>query len=252
MNLAELALAAATLPLLLGAVLQRVTGMGFALVAAPLLVLVFGAADGVLVVNLCGLITSSVGAIIDRRRVEWRRLALLLPPAAVGAGVGVLLALVLDPDLLEIAVGSALLVGLLVALAVTPRPSESPAAWTTLLAGAGAGFGGALAGLPGPPIAIYAASNGWRGPSMSGTLQVLFTGLALVVLPLKLLSGAAALPDAGTPFWVAAGAALVLGLVAGHFAGRVISARAAWRLVIVVAIVGSLATIAHGIAQLLT
>ena len=39
---------------LIGSSMQRITGMGFALVAAPFLVLLLGPIDGVIVVNVCG------------------------------------------------------------------------------------------------------------------------------------------------------------------------------------------------------
>jgi uncharacterized membrane protein YfcA len=48
----------------LGAGMQRITGMGFALVATPFLVLLLGPVEGVVLVNLCGAVTA--GAIIFR------------------------------------------------------------------------------------------------------------------------------------------------------------------------------------------
>jgi len=48
----------------MGAGMQRITGMGFALVAAPFLVLLLGPVEGVVLVNLCGAVTA--GAIIFR------------------------------------------------------------------------------------------------------------------------------------------------------------------------------------------
>lgn len=68
----------------MGAGMQRITGMGFALVAAPFLVLLLGPVEGVVLVNVCGAVTA--GAIIVRvvRDIDWKRYAALTASAVLG------------------------------------------------------------------------------------------------------------------------------------------------------------------------
>ena len=65
-----LGLAAATFA---GAVAQRSTGMGFALLASPFLTLVLGPFEGILVANVCGTVASALNLSQVWRDVDWRR-----------------------------------------------------------------------------------------------------------------------------------------------------------------------------------
>ena len=64
-----------------GAIAQRVSGMGFALVVAPVLVLLIGPFDGVLMVNICG--AASALMVVTRvwREISWKHYFLLAIPA---------------------------------------------------------------------------------------------------------------------------------------------------------------------------
>lgn len=234
---------------LLGTTLQRATGFGFALVASPLLVLLFGPEPGVLLVNSAGLIASGANALLDGRRAEKPRLAWLVPGALAGVPLGVLIARSLDRSLLEVVIGGLVIVTLTASLTVPRRPQVGPPhPALTLGAGLAAGLGGALAGLQGPPMAIYAALTGWRGRSMAATLQVMFAITAVAAIATKLLTGSAPLPDAPLWFWPALLAALAAGLVLGQLVGRRVSPTLAWVVVVVVAYAGSAATVLHGLS----
>jgi uncharacterized membrane protein YfcA len=87
-NAATLALVA--VPVLLGAITQRATGLGMALVGAPFLVAVTDAHTGVALSNaLSGLLCLIVLA-RTWRRVRWREVALLVIAAAVTVPLGAL------------------------------------------------------------------------------------------------------------------------------------------------------------------
>jgi uncharacterized protein len=83
--LASLGLAAAVS---VGAGTQRITGLGFALVAAPFLVLLLGPFTGVLVVNVLGVAASVLVLAQVRRDVDLRRGVLLSAPALVAVVPG--------------------------------------------------------------------------------------------------------------------------------------------------------------------
>lgn len=69
---------------LVGASMQRITGMGFALVAAPFLVPLLGPVDGVILVNLCSVLTAAIILTRVVRDVDWRRAGVLALFALVG------------------------------------------------------------------------------------------------------------------------------------------------------------------------
>ncbi len=90
---------------LLGAALQRVTGIGFALVVAPFLVLLLGPVQGVLLVNFTGGLTSGLILLQVLRQVEWRSYAVLAPAALVGIAVGALVVGTVPPTVLDLGIG---------------------------------------------------------------------------------------------------------------------------------------------------
>jgi uncharacterized membrane protein YfcA len=118
-----------------GAMAQRVTGLGFALVVSPVLVILLGPFDGVLIVNLCGALSAAIILAGVRRDVEWRRYLLLAGPALVGIVPGALLAYLLPEQALEIGIGLLLVAALTTSLALrrTTRVVDGP--------GVMAGFG---------------------------------------------------------------------------------------------------------------
>jgi uncharacterized membrane protein YfcA len=101
-----------------GAVAQRVTGLGFALVVAPVLVILLGPFDGVMIVNLCSVLSASLVLSAVWRDVEWRRYRLLAGPAVVGIVPGALLAYLLPEPALEIGIGGLLVAALTTSLAL--------------------------------------------------------------------------------------------------------------------------------------
>ena len=88
-----------------GAGTQRITGLGFALVAAPFLVLLLGPFAGVLVVNVLGVAASVLVLVQVRRDVELRRGLLLSAPALVAVVPGAWVARHTAPGVLQVLVG---------------------------------------------------------------------------------------------------------------------------------------------------
>ncbi|MFC6257237.1 sulfite exporter TauE/SafE family protein, partial [Kocuria oceani] len=75
----------AALAILVGSVLQRVSGTGVGLVVAPTLALLLGPATGVLVTNATTTVSGFLIMLSVWQHVDWRRFALIAPAAAVGA-----------------------------------------------------------------------------------------------------------------------------------------------------------------------
>jgi len=121
--LASLGLAAAVS---VGAGTQRITGLGFALVAAPFLVLLLGPFTGVLVVNVLGVAASVLVLVQVRRDVDLRRGVLLSAPALVAVVPGAWVARHAAPAVLQVLVGGCVVVALLVVLGTGRRSDARP------------------------------------------------------------------------------------------------------------------------------
>jgi hypothetical protein len=246
----------AMLPLLvvvvLGAVLQRVTGLGFALVVSPVIALLLGPEEGVLVVNACAVLTSSLLTYRLRALVDWRRYAQLLPTALLGVIGGALLTVAASRPVLEVLVGSLALLGLLASVLVARlRRADGdgglPAAGA---AGFLSGLMSSAAGVGGPAMVVYGVVSGWEQRRFAATLQPFFVSIAGSAIVAKLVAGASfdgllrlesllLLP------------ALAVGLLLGELLAARLPARIARIGLLAVASIGSVAIIAHGSAELL-
>lgn len=226
-----------------GAGTQRITGLGFALVSAPFLVLLLGPFTGVLLANALSLGVNLVVLAQTWRAVEPRRALLLALPALVAVVPGAWVARTLPASLLAITVGGLVLVALVVVM-VSERARVLRGTGGAITAGTISGFMNVTAGVGGPALSLYALSTRWEHRAFVATAQLYFA----------LLNGgsiAAKGWPALTPLtWAVAGVSLALGIVVGHGLACVISAERARTLVAVLAVTGSLATIVKAVLEL--
>ena len=227
----------------LGALTQRVTGMGFGLVASPFLVLLLGAGTGVPLIQVLTIAASVVVLVVVFREVEWRKMITLLIPAYLGIVPGWWLSEVLPPAALSVLVGTLVVLALL-AMLLSERARVFKGTGGLVSAGLLSGFMNVTAGVGGPAIVLYSLSTGWPHRSFVATVQVYFIFLnigSLIAHGIPALSG---------PTWLLIAAALVVGMVLGQLLSRRIDSVLASRLVLVVAFTGSLATIVRGLLEL--
>ena len=225
-----------------GAATQRVTGLGFALVAAPFLVLVLGPFEGVLLSNLLGLTVSVVVLAVTWRHVDSRRVALLAAPALLAVPVGAWVARSLPGPQLLVAVGGLVLVGL-VAVLCSQRARVFRGTGGALSAGAMSGFMNASAGVGGPAVTLYALSTDWRHPTFIPSVQCYF---ALVSAGSLATKGLPSLPGASLAMVLLA---LALGLAAGEVLTRWVSSDQARSAVAGVALLGATGTVVKGLVS---
>lgn len=173
--------AALGLIVLLGAAVQRVTGMGFALVSAPLLVAVLGAHNGVKLAQVLGLIAAAVIFFAVWRNAEPKTAAVLLAAAIVGVIPGVWVSSVVPAALLTVLVGLLALASI-GAVVGSARARVLRGTGGQLGAGALSGFMNVTSGLGGPPIVLYAVSTDWRHENYLATSQLYFVGLNILSL----------------------------------------------------------------------
>jgi uncharacterized membrane protein YfcA len=215
----------------MGAGMQRITGMGFALVAAPFLVLLLGPVEGVVLVNVCGAVTA--GAIIFRvvRDIDWKRYRALAASALLGIIPAAVLIRFIPAAVLEVLKSATL-------------PVRRRYLFT---AGGLSGFMNTAAGVGGPAVSMYSIATRWQHKSFAATMQPYFFTIGTFSLVSKAITAPTSFPDLPLGMWVAVAVACLAGLVLGDVAARFVPARAAQILLIVLAYLGAAATIIRGV-----
>lgn len=224
----------------LGALAQRTTGLGFALVASPLLIAALGPVEGVALGNLLSACICLVVLSRVWRDVLWRPLFLLSVPAAITVPLGAWVVKNTPTTALAVLVGCLALIAVLI-VALSRQSFLLPGRSGAILSGGVSGFMNATAGVGGPVIVIHAISERWPHAVFLGTGQVFFLFINVLSLWSK------GVPDANLWLWLGVALSLIGGAVAGEFAARHISAKTARALVLVLASVGSVSVIIRGL-----
>lgn len=238
---ASLTVLAAAVAVFVGATLQRSTGMGFALVSAPFMMLVLGPIDGIVVTNVGTIVTATTSAYQLRADFDAARARWLLPAGVVGCVPGAAIVRVLPADWVAVVVGSIVLVALLVTLA-TPTGHLRDRGPVRLATGLISGFMNTAAGVGGPAIAVYTRSTGWARAPFAATATVIFAVQASAALLFK-----QRWPMVGVLAWAILAAAAALGLLAGHRLHGRLTDRAAMRAVMALALSGTIVALAKAL-----
>ncbi|GAB3386995.1 sulfite exporter TauE/SafE family protein [Amycolatopsis echigonensis] len=227
-------------PVLVGALTQRATGLGFGLVGGPLLVAAAGPVVGVSMANALSMVLCSVVLARTWRDTDWRAVLTLAVPALAGVPLGALVVRSTPEGPLLIVVGSMaiLAVGVVVLTRQRRLLRGTPGA---IVAGALSGFMNVTAGVGGPMVSAYALSEQWSRRVLIPTAQAYL-----------LLVNAVSLVSKGVPpiswfGWACGLGGLVVGALAGEWLDRRIDAATGRRLIIVVALAGGIAAVVRGV-----
>ncbi|WP_262061261.1 sulfite exporter TauE/SafE family protein [Streptomyces sp. STR69] len=225
---------------LLGSSVQWLTGMGFALVAVPALVLLLGPTQGVVLANCAAGAISVVGLAGGWRKVRARAMVPLCAAAVCTVPAGAWMTRQLPPPVLLLVMGGLVTVAVLLVM----KGARVPALRGTrgaVAAGAAGGFMNAAAGVGGPPISLYAVNAGWTVREFVPNAQ--FYGVVVNVFSVA----ANGVPSLSGARWVAVGAAMVVGGVIGRgLAGRIPEPRAR-ALVLTLALAGGVTAVGKGV-----
>jgi uncharacterized protein len=227
---------------LVGALAQRLTGVGFSLIVAPALTLAIGPSAGVDLTNLLTLPVAFAVLATSASRVDLARPLLLVPAGLMGVLPGAILAGILPARPLQVAVGAIAGLGLL-AVVAAPRLRVRPSRAVTICAGAGSGLTTALAGAGGPALTVYAVATHWPQQEFIATGQLNYAIQAAVALA---INGLPSFPDAWFP---GAAAAILAGLAAGAYLASRTSGDRSRQATIVLAGLAALATVIAGAAS---
>lgn len=225
---------------LLGSSVQWLTGMGFALVAVPALVLVLGPAEGVVLANCAAGVISVVGLADGWRRVRLGAMVPLCVAAVCTVPAGTWVARRLPEPVLLAGMGALVTV----AVVFVMRGARVPAlrgGRGAVGAGALGGFMNSAAGVGGPPISLYALNAGWTVREFVPNAQ--FYGVVVNVVSVA----SNGVPGLAASVWALAAGAMAVGALAGRaLAGRVPEERARL-LVLLLALGGGLSTLGKGL-----
>jgi uncharacterized membrane protein YfcA len=138
-------------------VVMGTTGLGFAVIATPLLGMVVGIRTAIVILALPTVVTNAIFVLhggIDLQAT--RRVLLLLPSAGIGAILGTGVMAWLRPEALSIFLGVTLLLFVVMSLrAVLPPLPPASERILSPLVGLGAGVLGGVTNMPAPPLAMY-------------------------------------------------------------------------------------------------
>ncbi|WP_232320331.1 TSUP family transporter [Herbidospora daliensis] len=223
-----------------GASVQRLTGIGFALVGVPAMALLLGPADGVRLANCGALVISAAGLAATWRSVRPGAMIPLVLAAAAAVPAGAWFARGLpEPALLAVTGAFVTAAALLVMAGVRVRSLRGRGG--ALAAGAASGFLNASAGVGGPAVSLYAVNAGWTVREFVPNAQ--FYGVVVNVFSIA----AKGLPQLTAPTWALVGAGIAAGLAAGSLLARHVPERPARWTVLSLALAGGLTTLVKGL-----
>lgn len=235
---------------LAAASVQATTGLGFALILTPVLFALLAPAGAILTVTVLGLELNLLVLLAERRRprVAWHEVGPLLAAAVPGTVCGILVLRALSKPVLQIAVGSAVLVAALLRARADSQTAAHGSGRMRLALGFTSGALTTSTGVSGPPLALWLARRGLTAGEMRDSLSAIFLAIGIVALLALLPALHRAHLD---PWQIAVGLGCVIG---GHALGsrafvRIEAHRFEPLLLVVIAFAG-LASIAAGVASL--
>ena len=245
------ALALILVTVLVGALMQRVSGMGLGLIGVPVLALIVGPVAGVLIINVLATVNAIFQAISVRENIDWKKFWLIGPVMAVGALPGAWVVHNTPPGPLQALVGALVLAGLLVTTYM-PNQMRVDGPQYAMAAGVAGGFMNTLAGIAGPSITVYAQATRWPQRTFAATLQPLFFVSGAMSLAFKEITAEESIFTTTPVFlWPLGIVALLGGIALGTRISRCISAPRARRLALVLAATGAATILVRGIAEML-
>jgi uncharacterized membrane protein YfcA len=207
-----------------GGLLQSATGIGFALVAGPLLFAALGPQEAIGTLLALGTVVGTLILATESRRPRplARDGAVMLAWSPPGALLGVAVLRSLDEVALQLAVTGGVALTLVARhwaarRGAAPRPRP---AWSAPLAGFAAGTLSTTTNMSGPPLLLHLMGRGDEPVRVRDTITVCFLGLTVISVAALWVTGTSgAVPDAAVLAGLVPAAAL------GALFGRLVFAR---------------------------
>ena len=227
----------------LAAMVQAVTGFGFALLAVPLLAVAVSPVPAVVATTALSLVVSGAIAVEDRHYIERRDAAVVSLAGVAGMPLGLWIITAVSDRLLTAVIAVVLLVSTLLVMRGLRLPKGGR---TEVAVGAASGAMLTSTGMNGPPLVVAFQAQGMPPRRFRGTLSAVFVtqGAAALVLfaALGQIDGAAidavivGLPMLAVGWWV------------GNRAFHVLAAATFRRLVLLMMIASALVAFGSALA----
>jgi len=230
-----------------GACLQRISGMGVGLIAAPVLSLLLGPVDGILLVNLLAVINAATNTWGMRADVDWKKFAPIALALVIGVVPGTWVVANAPTNVLLVLVGALLLLALSVVTLGKRYVPRVEGAVPAALSGVIGGFMNTLAGVAGPAITVYAEAARWPQRVYAATLQPIFLVAGTLSFTVKVAAGAADVRGIEPALWVATLAALAVGIGAGKRLAPRVPSTTAHKIALGLAFAGGATALVRGL-----
>src|SRR5690625_4692361 len=231
--------------------LQRITGLGFAMLTAPFAVVALNTHQGIMLITVLALVASVFMLPSMWRDIHWSRVGWIGIPAALSIVPAAWLGAHIDGALIYLLVGVLVIIGLSAALLmqgttepITHRPAQ-------ILTGIGSGVGGVLAGIGGPAMTIFGVLSRWPVASFAASLQPMWIMISSTTLAGRSWFMGSTLPELTWWMWLFAAAGIAVGMFVGQRALGKVNDKVVFGIVVVLAMTGAVLSVITGIGQLL-
>lgn len=235
----------------LGATTQRIAGIGFAMLVVPFLVLMLGPHEGVLLVNMCAVVSSTIIMVRVWHGIDWRMFRWLVFPSLFGSIPGSFAAVFLPAAPLAVTVGAVVLAALTISLVLQRSTVVVTGNAPKAVAGFAAGLTNSMAGVGGPAVSVYALLARWPQRPFAATLQPFFVVIGMVTIITKVTLAPGQVPPIEPWAWAGIGIAIVAGIFTGERLARHIRDDHARFAVIVIAFIGAATAFGKGLVDLI-
>lgn len=231
--------------------LQRITGLGFAMLLAPFAVVALGTHQGIMITMVLATIASLLMIPPMWRDIDWPKVWWVVIPAVISIPLASWLGTLLNASLVYFLVGVLVILGLGAALLMptTSRPIAGRTAQT--IAGIGAGAGGALAGVGGPAMTIYGVLSRWPVASFAASLQPIWVLISVATLASRYFIQGSTIPVLSWWAWGLTAIGIAVGMFVGQRALGKVNDRVVFGIVVALAMIGAVLSMATGIIELL-
>lgn len=199
------------------ALIQALSGFGFSLFIVPILAILIGPQDTVLLANLLSTFSNAMQARHLRQSAERRTAVVLMAASSAGMPVGLAVLLLVEARTLQVAIAVMVIISTLVLM----RGVALHAAGTLgdIIAGFTSGVLNTSTSMSGPPVVLYLQGKGLTPLQFRATISTFFLVTSAIAVCLMIAAGAF------RPYILAAWAVSVPAVFAGQRLGNVLFER---------------------------
>ncbi len=233
-----------------GAVLQRVSGIGFAMVVAPFTIIAIGPAQGIVLVQICGVSSAVLVFTQVFRHVDWRAYWGLVPASVIGIAIGAWAAAKLPNAPAQILSAVTMLFALFASVVIGRLRQMARSNSTMAAAGGMAGVMTVLAGVGGVALTALQQATRWDHRSFVATLQPYLITLSTMTVLARLSASENAWPALTLEIWLVIAASMALGIWLGGRVALWCSSRVAARLTVALSFIGAITAFLDGVSKI--